>query len=151
MIFEQKHELGLGLTTTFSLFNLLLIEREGRKKQWKPSQVTSNRTEAHLDSAAKAQAPTRSLFEVTSSNPCTPRIHTVVPADAHGVETSIRWSVLCTKDHALVRENHPYMHGLLRDLATCHFCTLGSIFVVIVLMSCTLQHNILTGILKTTG
>jgi len=57
------------------------------------------------------------FFGDASSNPCTPCIHTVVLAHAHGKETSIRWSVLGTTNHILVKESNYYRLCLLRDLA----------------------------------
>ena len=44
-------------------------------------------------------------------------MRTVLPDDAHRGETSIQWSVLGTRDYALVRESHHYRLGLMRDLA----------------------------------
>ena len=47
----------------------------------------------------------------------TRRACTLLPADAHGGETSIWWRVPGTRHHALVRQSHHYRLGLMRDLA----------------------------------
>jgi len=68
----------------------------------------SNNNERSIQQGHFSRSPVRTMH---TEHP------TVVPADAHGGETSIRWSVPGPKDHVLVMESRHYRLGLLGDLA----------------------------------
>ena len=88
-------------------------------------EIISERNEAHLASLANARS-NKVTFRGHQFEPCTLSMHTVLPDDDHGEETSIQWSVPGTRDYALVRASHPMITGSVSCVTSqCDFVGAG--------------------------